>query len=141
MRIYVSASYPRIEEARKVASALNALGHEVTSKWLESKASIYRADSWLAERQAAAKMDLEDVSHAEAMVVLTGDTLTKGGRHGEVGMAVAMGMPVMLIGPREMVFHYHPCIVVADQMIDIVKTPVEDLAVLLRPGMEIVQRW
>jgi hypothetical protein len=40
------------------------------------------------------------------MVLLNGPS-TRGGKHVELGAALAMDMPVYLIGPRSNIFHHH----------------------------------
>jgi hypothetical protein len=54
---------------------------------------------------------MNDVIMSDEVVCLSGDAYSKGGRHSEVGAAIALGKRVWLIGPREQVFHYHPLVV------------------------------
>jgi hypothetical protein len=106
MRLYVAASWPRRELAEWLASRLIAAGHTVTSLWHSGPGGDYASKGGPAK---VAEMDMADLLRAEALVCLTGDTLTHGGRHGEVGAAIATMRPVYLLGPREAcVWHHHP---------------------------------
>ena len=51
-------------------------------------------------------MDMEDIEAAQAIVQITGDKDSHGGRHSEHGIGIARGQLLVLIGPREQVFHY-----------------------------------
>lgn len=58
-----------------------------------------------------ARMDLDDVRSASVCIAFTespGQAQGRGGRHTELGIALAMGLRVILIGPREHVFHCLP---------------------------------
>ena len=46
------------------------------------------------------------MERSDAVVVFTDTPSTTGGRHVEVGIALAHRIPVFIIGPRENVFHY-----------------------------------
>lgn len=106
MRLYVAASFPRKREAEALASRLIAAGHTVASAWHTVGPRMEYGEGTLKE---VALRDMADVLRAEALVCLTGDTLTHGGRHGEVGAALATMRPVYLLGPREKcVWHHHP---------------------------------
>jgi hypothetical protein len=106
MRLYVAASFPRKRDAEALAAKLIAAGHTVTSTWHVGPGGDYASRGGPA---TAACQDMADVLRAEALVCITGDTLTHGGRHGEVGAALATRRPVYLLGPREeCVWHHHP---------------------------------
>jgi hypothetical protein len=105
---YVAASFPRRHEAEAIASALRSAGIRVTARWIDlakEQGSGY-AEHPRFTKQEMADHDLEDIVGVDFVVVLTGDTETKGGRHSEVGIALALKKPVFLVGPREQVFHY-----------------------------------
>jgi hypothetical protein len=59
-------------------------------------------------------MDLEDVRRASICLAFTEPREEskpgRGGRHTELGIALALGLHVMLVGPREHVFHCLPSI-------------------------------
>jgi hypothetical protein len=51
--------------------------------------------------------DLEDIDMAHVVVSFTGEG-GKGGRHIEYGYALGSGKDLVIIGPRENIFHTHP---------------------------------
>ena len=61
-------------------------------------------------RNAAAQFaveDLNDLSGSDGLVAFLEPprTATRGGRHVEFGVALALKKPVLLVGPRENIFH------------------------------------
>lgn len=105
MRIYVAASWSRQKtDAQALADILTKMGHTITSGWLKA------ADG--ADQAIEAENDYNDVMRAEALVCITGDTESKGGRHTELGLALALQKRVYIVGPREQVFHHHPRVTV-----------------------------
>ncbi len=103
-KIYVAASFPRKDEASDLAMRLGLLDHIIVSEWLKQDRDF---QSPLAGSRFA-KRDLEEIMAADILVCLTGDTLSRGGRHSEFGMALALNKGIYIIGPRESVFHHHP---------------------------------
>jgi len=116
MKIYLSSRFERREEMRVYRERLIELGHVVTSRWLAMS-----ADS---DPTHAAIVDLADVNAADAIICFTEPTkcgYTTGGRHVELGIAISIGLPVILIGPRENVFYHYPSVTQADSFEDAVK--------------------
>lgn len=112
MKIYVAASFTKQKtEAAEVAATLRAVGHVITSRWLEVEPEYDTSDM-----SRHALMDEADVRVADVIVCLTGDTASRGGRHTEVGIAIALNKRVILIGPREQVFHWHPLVEVVQAL-------------------------
>lgn len=115
VKIYIAASHPRFEQAENFALMARTAKIDVTSHWHSQpdKESYTPKDPTKLPKimEGASERDLWEVKSADILVVITGDTLTKGGRHAEVGIALGEGKEVLLIGPREMVFHYHPRVV------------------------------
>lgn len=115
MRIYIAARFSRRPEANALARQLIARGHEITSRWvkpeadhvLETGLSAQAAD---AERKRFAEEDVADCLAAECMISLMEEPRnnSRGGRHVEFGIAVARGQRLIIIGPRETVFHHLP---------------------------------
>jgi len=115
-KVYVAASFPRKQDAIDLAVRIKDAGFRVVSDWLydSSDDDIYEESvGTLVDRAAwdeacnAAEMDFRQMCEVDMLVVLTGDKLTRGGRHTEVGIALALNKPVFLFGPREQVFHWH----------------------------------
>jgi hypothetical protein len=98
-----------------VAAELEGHGYKVTSRWLTSQAALGPSELASAGRAAAlALMDLEDVRRARICIAFTEPPEEakpgRGGRHTELGIALALGLRVVVVGPREHVFHCLPSI-------------------------------
>ena len=101
MRIYVAGAYGRRIEFQDYAKTLNALGHEVTSRWLHGEEGMARQD--------VAVMDADDVLRADCLVTFTHPKEKgppSGGRHVEFGIAWQARKRLIVIGHRENVFHH-----------------------------------
>jgi hypothetical protein len=110
-RIYLAASYPRLDEMRGVRDVLTAFGHTVTSRWIDQPPGEGAGVAELAADPAAyvkfAHLDIADLEAAETVMSFTGEG-GRGGRHVEFGMAVMLGKRLVIVGPREHVFHTLP---------------------------------
>ena len=106
MRVYVAGSLnDRLPRLLAVETALLELGHEVTSSWLyepELRNDNAAAREW--DLRARANDDWNDIARAEAVVIFTTMPSTTGGRDTELGRALTLGIPTLLVGPRENVF-------------------------------------
>jgi hypothetical protein len=111
MLVYLAAAYPRLEEMRGIRDVLEAFGHKVMSRWIDQPPGEGAGVTELAADPAAyvkyAELDMADLAAAEVVISFTGEG-GRGGRHVEFGMAVAMGKRLVLVGPREHVFHTLP---------------------------------
>jgi nucleoside 2-deoxyribosyltransferase len=109
LRVYLAGRYARREELRGVASELKELGFNVTSRWLSVDASIPGGLLAPSGRAAEiARMDFDDVQRADVCIAFTEPAdgpQGRGGRHTELGITLALGQRVMIVGPREHVFH------------------------------------
>ena len=114
MKVALSSKFSRRDEMQVVARWLQSLGYVITSRWLEAKADD--SDLTAAEAAQAAVMDVEDVLGADVLVAFSERPLSRddvrGGRHVELGVALAVGKPVVLVGKPEHVFHSHPGVTV-----------------------------
>ena len=113
--MYIASRFARRDEMKGIAAELEGHGFEVTSRWLDSASALLPDELDATGRAAAlAMMDLEDVHRAGICVAFTEPpeetTPGRGGRHTEFGIAVALGLRVVLVGPREHVFHCLPSI-------------------------------
>lgn len=85
------------------------MGHEVTSRWLdvspgfEINATVMNEAPDRGRRYA--ERDMEDIQAADMVISFTDGELARGGRHAEFGMAVAWEKTLVLVGPREQLFH------------------------------------
>ncbi len=109
VKVYIAASFSRRLEIKKYAAELEQLGFEVTSRWLDQH---HKEDPTEEDWHRFAVEDLEDVKRADMLFAFT-DAVPKpgGGRHAEFGVAMALGKPIVQIGPDEHVFHKHYAIV------------------------------
>ena len=114
--IYLAARYSRNEEMRGVRDVLQALGYEVTSRWIDQHGGNL-LESIVAEKLNAdpaecskyAAVDVDDLTRADTVVSFTSaDGGGKGGRHIEFGLALGLGKRLVIVGPRENVFHTLP---------------------------------
>lgn len=98
--VYIAAPYPIRDLAQGVMRFLEEAGLDVTSSWLKS-------EDHLDDKHA--RLDLADVDRADALVLLNHKEWVNsgtGGRHVEVGYAIARGKPIVLVGERSNIFHY-----------------------------------
>jgi hypothetical protein len=129
-KIYVAASFPlQKTRAAELAEFLRDNGHEVTSRWLtvEEAGPTQPGETYevRTSKQRYALMDEADVLASDVVVEITGDTLTRGGRHVEKGIAIGRKIPIINLGPRECVFDWHPLVQLAEnaeQLLQILET-------------------
>jgi hypothetical protein len=115
MKAYLAAQYHQKPEIEQYAIQLKNVGIEVTSSWLEephapgTQMSDLTAD-W---HEKYAQQDLLDIEDANILVFFSiPDTqlFRRGGRHVEFGYALGLGLPILVIGPKENIFHYLPTV-------------------------------
>lgn len=113
-KVYLASRYSRNDEMRGVRDVLEALcSVTVTARWIdchEGSAPESRTAEQLRTDPAGSSVyalhDLEDLREADTVISFTdGSNSSKGGRHVEFGAALACGKRVILVGPRENVFH------------------------------------
>lgn len=124
--VYLAGRYTRREELAEHAAWLRHVGLDVTSRWLDGHHQLHPAsgeplgeddeqvfegeDDNEERRQLHATFageDLADVESADILVAFTElprSGASRGGRHVELGMALAWGKRVLVVGPRENVF-------------------------------------
>lgn len=134
MRYYFAGAYERRAELAEyrdlLVAAIGRYNNVVVSRWLDQgqegstdegfSMEMLHLDSVAARAWAYGQRDLEDLSVCHAIVSFTGAG-TRGGRHIEHGVAIGYydnhpwdssdrtePMRLIVIGPREHVFHCHP---------------------------------
>jgi hypothetical protein len=116
--IYLAARYSRNDEMRGVRDVLQALGHTITSRWIDQHGGNL-LESFVAAKlnddpdgcAKYARVDLEDLEAADTVISFTSsDGGGKGGRHIEFGLALGLAKHLVIVGPRENVFHTLPAI-------------------------------
>jgi nucleoside 2-deoxyribosyltransferase len=115
MKIYLAARYSRIDELNKYRDDLEEAGHWVTGRWLNGNHQL--GDTY--DPQDAIRFaldDLEDVDRADLLICFPDEPReempapSRGGMHVELGYALGRGLRVMIVGPRQNVFHFLPWI-------------------------------
>ena len=118
MKIYLAARHGRREDMLQMAAMLESHGHHITSRWIRRPAEADDADfsnPWTAEGdrirlgERLAGDDLADIRACECLIAFTegpngGPEANRGGRHVELGIAIALGKKVAIVGPRENIF-------------------------------------
>lgn len=114
MTAYLAAPYSERKRALEVLRELELNGVEVTSTWLTA-AEHEMSDEW-------AQIDLADVARADVFVALNFMDWTecgRGGRHVELGYALALGKRIVLVGERSNIFHFHHAVQVIAESDDL----------------------
>ena len=134
MQIYLCARFGRHEEMQEFALVLQAAGHTVVSRWIKADHEIRSGGhsndpGWMA---VWAQEDKEDLANADVLITFTeGPGMTagraNGGRHVEFGMALAWGIPTIVVGTYENVFHYLPQVFVCQTQMQAIEI-LDDLA-------------
>lgn len=115
MKIYLAARYARREELCRYADDLKKKGHEVQARWLSGNHEM--SESVVGEtmfKMQHCKEDMEDVQACDTLIAFTEypnamvSGAGRGGRHVELGLALAWGKTVFVVGPRENIFCYAP---------------------------------
>lgn len=128
--VYLAARYSRREELCGYRADLQALGFRVPARWLNGSHQLDDSGRPIGEtgelmfengdaaadhfRAKFARDDFEDVVTASLLVAFTevprsGDAgAGRGGRHVELGIALGLRIPVVVVGPRENVFCWLP---------------------------------
>lgn len=118
MKIYIAAPWPTRSIAINVMGWLEAQGHYVTSRWLKDVEDQFALD----QQHIYAQKSLADVREADLLLALNGiewkDAGT-GGRHVELGYAIALKKQIVLVGVRTNVFHYLDCVRVISRLEDL----------------------
>jgi hypothetical protein len=115
MKVYLAARYSRYPDLQHVARELVAMGHEITSRWIKGDHQISDAglssEAKAFERARFATEDLADLLIADCCISFTETprgTNSRGGRHVEYGIALGLAKRLIVVGPRENVFHCLP---------------------------------
>jgi nucleoside 2-deoxyribosyltransferase len=113
MKIYLAAKYSRNPEMRIFRDHIEGVcGHLVTSRWIEGKHDISEDADKDSQRTRFAEEDLQDLRHSDLVLWFSEpekiEGRNRGGRHVEFGIALAYGIPIIVIGRKENVFHWLP---------------------------------
>lgn len=107
MRVYLASRFSRREEMVRYAEELKARGHEVDARWLTDPHHRVSGRHEDAEFNAGlAEHDYEDISKCDVLILFNDKDGGRGGRYVELGLALAWGKRVMLVGERTNVFTF-----------------------------------
>lgn len=105
--IYLAAPWRHRLRAKGVADQLRAGGHQIISRWHDEWALKSDIGVAFEELAAEAAMDLADVRASDVVLQLNWDGST-GGMFVEQGYAMALKIPIVVVGPHSNVFHHLP---------------------------------
>lgn len=111
MKVYLANQYRHKELMKLAATELRSKGIEVTSTWPdEPHEPNAQMDDLSGEHLVEyAYRDLLEISQADYMVFFSVSPTTptvRGGRHVEFGYALGLRKPVLVVGPKENIFHH-----------------------------------
>lgn len=115
MRIYLAASFHRHPELREYAETLAEHGHQSTASWIHVNKDD-AVETFYKERWEHAEADLDDICGSEVLICFseTDGGRARGGKHFEVGYALAIGLMVIIVGTKEIIFHELPTMIVVE---------------------------
>ena len=111
MQVYLADQYKHKDKISLYSQELKANGINVCSSWIEEP---HGADATLKDiskfnKQAYVNRDIAEIGDCDIFVLFTVDPsipTVRGGRHFESGYAYGQGKPVLIVGPKENLFHY-----------------------------------
>lgn len=110
--VYIASAFEEQQTCRIIRDTLSVFDIYCSSSWLSTESALTRTVTD-ADRYQRATQDLIDIATADVLVAYNPSDYARsgtGGRHVELGYAVAKRMPVVLIGARTNVFHYLPSV-------------------------------
>lgn len=108
MKIYLSGSLSKADVMKKIRHDLEGMGHRITSRWIDRPFIEFKPEnaSLMAHQTTE---DLADIVLSDVILIFSNNGgISKGGRHVELGFALAQGVKVFFIGIPENGFHYLP---------------------------------
>ncbi len=112
MKIYIAGRYSRREEILHYGEELAILGHRISSLWLRGTHEAKDAKPTHEEAAHWALDDLLGIGRCDMFLAFTEGAdcpgKARGGRHVEMGYALAQSKRVCIVGPRENVFCHLP---------------------------------
>ena len=115
MKIYLASGYHRRGELQHISRELEDKGFHINARWLTQDHTLPEARSTEAAGEEIPRVasqfavdDYEDIKACNVFILFSerADTrIRRGGSQTELGMAIALGKFVIVIGPRQNVFH------------------------------------
>jgi len=118
-RVYLAAKYSSNKQMREYRQTLIQYDIAVTSRWIDQHGGDQSESAGPSSLNIAPHMyvrfaaaDVQDIMDADTLIFFSqGDGReSKGGRHTKLGIAIGLGKSIVIIGPRENVFHCIPTI-------------------------------
>jgi hypothetical protein len=110
--MYIAASFPKKAEMRVLRNQIHAhTPVQVKANWLDGAHDGY------GNKPEYAVDDANQVLAADIVLICTGDTMTRGGRHTELGIAIAYNMMIHAMNadpevgdklPKKLIILYNP---------------------------------
>ena len=111
MHIYLAARFSRADELNGYREILEGKGHTITSRWLLGGHEWSGTDDDAIPPEEATRFAIEyieDILSSDVLVAFTEEPKSgpsRGGRHVGAGVAIGLGIPVLIVGPYENVFY------------------------------------
>jgi len=107
--IYLAASFNQQERMRAFRDVLQSFnGIALTSRWIDVHGETSMQDREIRAEPDKAEYygqeDLDDIDRADIFIMFSDTSSTSGGRHTELGYALAREKVIFIAGPRENVF-------------------------------------
>jgi hypothetical protein len=102
-KVYVSCPAIHHDIALHYAEIVKAAGNIIVSRWL------YRKVGYTDDMTDKAVIDFEDVNKCDVLVQISLDG-SLGGMYSELGMAIALGKRVYVLGVRKSLMHWYPAV-------------------------------
>lgn len=118
MKVYIAASHPNIENAKLLAKELTKTQKfTMVSLWHEEdKEPAYNS-------APRAIRDMLGVERCDLFIEFIGDNASRGGRHCELGLALAWNKKIILVGSDDgCVFTHLPYLARVDTVEDLLKS-------------------
>jgi hypothetical protein len=109
MKLYLAAMYSHKTKIAEAAKELTDLSFKVTSTWFKEPwaPNVQMKDLTADDHSFYARRDLQEIEDADLLVFFSEEGATpRGGRHVEFGYALRGKLPILVIGPKENIFHY-----------------------------------
>ena len=113
MKIYLAGHYSRKEEIKRASLDLKYVGIPVVSTWYFERirpgvSMCELSETFLCHAARRDKAELRRATHFVLFSVGPDTCFTRGGHCWENGYAYALGLRVVIVGPRQHIFHYLP---------------------------------
>jgi hypothetical protein len=117
--VFITGSNPYA--ALYFAETLKANGINITSEWHKPQPLTRSRDMSDSTKQTLARESIERIKNSDALLIISDPDMVPGGKFVDVGVALGAGKRVILFGARENLKMWHPDIIVATSVADVLK--------------------